>query len=229
MMPKILVSIKDTDEAIIIKDLIIDIVDLKKISEPPMGFVGVKKIQAIKKILPNTIMSVTMGNSKNPYSKKIIETANEVISLGIDYMKIGLFSENQIVNHEKFLKEIDFNECKPICVILIDDTKDIHYLDRIYEIGYKGVMLDTINKKRSRVFDQFSEKECISFVRESRELGMTSGLAGSLTLRDLPKLSIINPDFVGFRGQLCEKQSNRFSLDRNAVIKLLSSANLSTQ
>ena len=37
MMPKILVSIKDTHEANIIKDLKIDIVDLKEISEPPMG------------------------------------------------------------------------------------------------------------------------------------------------------------------------------------------------
>ena len=229
MMPKILVSIKDIHEANIIKDLKIDIIDLKEISEPPMGFVGVKKIQAIKKILPNTIMSVTMGNSRNPYSKKIIEIANEVVSSGINYMKIGLFSESQIINHEKFLKEIDLNGCKPVCVILIDDTKDIRYLDRISEIGYKGVMLDTINKKQSRVFDQLSQKECMSFVRESRKLGMTSGLAGSLTLSDLSKLSKINPDFIGFRGQLCEKQSNRFSLDRNAVIKLLGSAHLSAQ
>ncbi len=227
MMPKILVSIKDAHEASIIKDLKIDIIDLKEISEPPMGFVGVKKIQAIKKILPNTTMSVTMGNSKNPYSKKIIKTANEVVSLGIDYMKIGLFSDTQIINHEKFLKEIDLSECKPVCVILVDDVNNIHYLDRISEIGYKGVMLDTINKKRSRVFDQLSEKECISFVKESRKLGMTSGLAGSLTLDDLSKLSKINPDFIGFRGQLCEKQSNRFNLDKSAVIELLSSTYLS--
>jgi len=134
----------------------------------------------------------------------------------------------ELVN-EKFLKEINLNECNPICVILIDNATDIGYLDRLCEIGYKGVMLDTINKERSRVFDQLSEKECISFVRESRKLGMTSGLAGSLTLGDLPKLSKINSDFIGFRGQLCEKQSNRFSLDRNAVIKLLGSTHLSPQ
>ena len=229
MMPKILVSIKDIHEANIIKDLKIDIIDLKEISEPPMGFVGVKKIQAIKKILPNTIMSVTMGNSRNPYSKKIIEIANEVVSSGINYMKIGLFSESQIINHEKFLKEIDLNGCKPVCVILIDDTKDIRYLDRISEIGYKGVMLDTINKKQSRVFDQLSQKECMSFVRESRKLGMTSGLAGSLTLSDLSKLSKINPDFIGFRGQVCEKKSNRLNLDRDAVIELLNSTHLPAQ
>ena len=112
---------------------------------------------------------------------------------------------------------------------MIDDVTDIGYLDRLCEIGYKGVMLDTINKKRSRVFDLLSEKECMSFVRESRKLGMTSGLAGSLTLSDLSKLSKINPDFIGFRGQLCEKQSNRFSLDRNAVVELLSSSHLSAQ
>ena len=169
------------------------------------------------------------GLSLTENGETLYKTANEVISLGIEYIKIGLFSESQIINHEKFLKEIDLTECKPVCVILIDDAKDIHYLDRISEIGYRGVMLDTINKKQSRVFDKLSEKECVSFVRESRKLGMTSGLAGSLTLGDLPKLRKINSDFIGFRGQLCEKQSNRFSLDRSAVIKLLGSTHLSTQ
>ena len=229
MMPKILVSIKDTREASIIKDLSIDIIDLKEISEPPMGFVGIKKIQDIKRIIPNMTTSVTMGNSKNPFTKKIVEAANEVVSSGINYMKIGLFSENQIINHGKFLKEINLNGCNPICVILIDDIKDIDYLDHLCEIGYKGVMLDTINKKRSRVFDLLSEKECMSFVKGSRRLGMTSGLAGSLALDDLSKLTKISPDFIGFRGQLCEKKSNRLNLDRNAVIELLSSATLSAQ
>ena len=229
MMPKILVSIKDTHEASIIKDLKIDIVDLKEISDPPMGFVGIKKIKSIKKILPNMVTSATMGNSINPYSKKIIETANEVVASGVDYMKIGLFSENQILNHEKFLNEINLNGCAPVCVILIDDTKEIRYLDHLCEIGYKGVMLDTINKKQSKIFDILSEKECISFVNESRKLGMTSGLAGSLALNDLSKLTIINPDFIGFRGQLCKEQSSRFSLDRDAVIKLLNTNHLTTQ
>ena len=227
MMTKILVSIKDTHEASIIKDLNIDIIDLKEISDPPMGFVGIKKIQDIKRIIPNMTISVTMGNSKNPYTKKIIETASEVVSSGINYMKIGLFSESQIINHERLLKEINLNGCKPICVILIDDVTDIGYLDRLCEIGYKGVMLDTINKKRSRVFDLLSEKECMSFVKGSRRLGMTSGLAGSLALDDLSKLTKISPDFIGFRGQLCEKQSNRFNLDKSAVIELLSSTYLS--
>ena len=99
MMSKILVSIKDTREASIIKDLSIDIIDLKEISDPPMGFVGIKKIQDIKRIIPNMTTSVTMGNNKNPYTKKIIEAANEVVSSGINYIKIGLFSENQIINH----------------------------------------------------------------------------------------------------------------------------------
>ncbi len=58
---------------------------------------------------------------------------------------------------------------------------------------------------------------------------MTSGLAGSLTLDDLSKLIKINPDFIGFRGQLCEKKSNRLNLDRNAVIELLSATHLSSQ
>ena len=88
MMSKILVSIKDTREASIIKDLSIDIIDLKEISDPPMGFVGIKKIQDIKRIIPNMTTSVTMGNSKNPYTKKIIEAANEVVSSGINYIKL---------------------------------------------------------------------------------------------------------------------------------------------
>ena len=119
---------------------------------------------------------------------------------------------------KKLLKEINLNGCSPICVILIDDVTDIGYLDRLYEIGYKGVMLDTINKKRSRVFDLLSEKECMSFVKQSKKLGMTSGLAGSLTLDDLSKLTKINPDFIGFVDNFVKKKSNRLNLDRDAVI-----------
>ena len=228
MAPRTLVSIKDTYEANVIRDLEIDIIDLKEVSNPPMGFVGLEKIKLIKNILPNRVISVTMGNNINPYEKKIINLANEVAASGVDYMKVGLFSENEIKNHGKFLRELNLKNCRPVCVILVDNSVDINYLDSLHEIGYKGVMLDTINKKQSRVFDLLSEKECISFVNQSKKLGMTSGIAGSLTLDDLSKIMRINPDFIGFRGQLCKEKSNRFNLDRDAVIEVLRATHLSS-
>ena len=52
-----------------------------------------------------------------------------------------------IHEHKKLIKNINFLETKPICVVFADQEFDLLLIQKIIDIGYKGVMIDTCNKK----------------------------------------------------------------------------------
>ena len=65
-MTRFLASIKDIDEAKIASTVDIDIIDLKNVDDGALGFVGIELVSKVKRLLPNSILSATMGNDLNP-------------------------------------------------------------------------------------------------------------------------------------------------------------------
>jgi len=217
MTVKMLASIKNICEAKIVKRMNIDIIDIKNISEPPMGFAGCDNVEKIKDYLEDSIISVTMGNDLNPYNKKMLYNINSVINNKIDYVKIGFFSKKEIGNHQRLLKAIDFRDTKPICVLFADDAININIIKELSNIGYKGVMLDTMKKDNKSIIEVFPDNTFISFIKTAKHYKMTSGIAGSLKIKDIASIHKMNPNFMGFRGQLCKKTSDRFDLDASQI------------
>ena len=220
MNPRFLASIKNASEAKLIKDIQIDIVDIKNIDDEPMGFAGLQNILSIKNILQNHKISVTMGNDFNPNNESMISNALNVEKFGIDYMKIALFSEEELKNHKSLLEILDLQHCRPICVLFADNHMVINNLKKIADIGYKGVMIDTINKNGLSIIDILPTEILNDFIKRAKFLNMTSGLAGSIRLPDMDKIIKLNPDFIGFRGQLCKdgKDRKKLSLDETTKV-----------
>ena len=85
--------------------------------------------------------------------------------------------------------------------------EDAHLL-----LGFAGAMIDTFDKRSRGLRQHLSDARLRAFVEVAKDLGLLTGLAGSLRLQDIAELSAVNPDLLGFRGALCQ------SADRNGSL-----------
>jgi uncharacterized protein (UPF0264 family) len=81
-------------------------------------------------------------------------------------------------------------------------------------------MLDTAGKLSGGLRGFLSQRELRSFVRVTAESGLMSGLAGSLRLADVAPLTLLEPDYLGFRGGICtEGRRSPLSLDKLRAVR----------
>jgi dihydroneopterin aldolase len=62
--------------------------------------------------------------------------------------------------------------------------------------------------------DHLAEHRLGEFVSRAHGLGLFAGLAGSLREADVPRLLPFDPDFLGFRGALCEGHDRTARISR---------------
>jgi dihydroneopterin aldolase len=65
-------------------------------------------------------------------------------------------------------------------------------------------MLDTADKSRGGLRDHMKLADLSAFCRRVREHKLLLGLAGALRAPDVAALLPLTPDYLGFRGALCE-------------------------
>lgn len=216
-MTGFLASVKNIDEAKKICLSNADIIDFKKVDDGALGFVGSNIIRQGRKVLQDRIISVTMGNEHNPNNNKTINNINYVIKNKINYLKIGLFDIRMIHEHKKLIKKINFLETKPICVVFADQDFDLLLIQKIIDIGYKGVMIDTCNKNGKSSLDLLNRNDIKKFTDIVKKNNMICGFSGSLKLHHIAELKNLDIDFLGFRGQLCIDSKDRDSINMDQV------------
>ena len=145
-MTGFLASIKNIDEAKKISNAKIDIVDLKNVDDGALGFVGLDIINKAKQTLQNHKISVTLGNNMNPNNPETVSILSKIINQKIEYIKIGLFDKTMIDEHKLLLEKFSFTQTKPICVLFADKTFDLDIMRDLINMGYQGIMIDTVNK-----------------------------------------------------------------------------------
>ena len=55
------------------------------------------------------------------------------------------------------------------------------------------------------------------FIKLAKSYNLITGLAGSLKIEDIEKLTPLKPDYLGFRGALCAKRDRVNIIDDSAV------------
>ena len=95
-MIKVLGSIKNIEEASIISEYNFDIIDIKNIDDGALGYVGDEQIILITNKIKKRILSVTAGNQVHPNNYSMIDRIKLLNSLGIEYIKIGIFDLEHI-------------------------------------------------------------------------------------------------------------------------------------
>jgi uncharacterized protein (UPF0264 family) len=151
----------------------------------------------------------------------LIEPSVQAISeTGVDIVKIGFFgSENHVVCALALKKQI-LNGTKIVAVLFADQHPNFDIMDNLKAAGFYGVMLDTADKSSGGLLNHLSLEALSSFTQKAKSLNLLSGLAGSLTANDISLLNECCPDYLGFRGALCDSLNRRSEIVLNQVLNV---------
>jgi len=219
-MTKFLASIKNIEEAKKILFSNIDIIDFKNVNDGALGFVGVEIVNQGRKLLKDHVISVTMGNDLNPNNESLINNIKSVVENKIEYIKIGMFDISMLYEHKNLLRKINFSSTKPICVVFADQGFDLSLIQKIIDIGYKGVMIDTCQKNGKSILDLINKDIITKFIKIVKDNNVICGLSGSLKFHHIKELKDLDINFLGFRGELCSKPTGRDFINISQVEKV---------
>jgi uncharacterized protein (UPF0264 family) len=225
----ILISIKNADEAKEVRGIKgISIIDIKNPAEGTLGANHPWVIEEIKEILNGEMeIAASIGDLDfKPGSASL--AAFGAASLGLDYITASMYKikskEDVKTMTSKLKKTLEESGSKLIVAGYADfersgSANPFEFLS--YAEGADLIMLDTWLKDGKNILDFISSEGLMDFKERSHDLGMDLIIAGSLRFPQLELIKEIEPDFLGFRGIICEKGS----VKRGLVKKLVEALN----
>ena len=221
-MPKILASIKNLKEVKLIINTDIDIIDLKDPSNGALGKLNDNDIKIITEYVnKKKLTSSTIGDLPNDV-ELISKNVKKISATQVDFIKIGVYDP-------KYINTLcSLNSLKKLIAVFFADKflPDENDLKKIKDSGFYGVMIDTSNKNAGNVFDHTSINNLNIFIKKSEKLKLLTGIAGSVNETHIDKLIRLNPNYVGFRGALCENKNIRASsISKKNVINIINLVN----
>ena len=226
---KILVSPKCLDEAQLLVELGVDIIDIKNPLEGSLGAAVPHVIRDIacycrSRAVPT---SATLGDL--PFQPGTAALAAFGLAhLRVSYIKVGLHgarNEEQAIQMLGAVGDAIAMVDSSIAIVaagyadhrLFDGLSPGELLRAAVHTGCPAIMLDTADKRHGSLFDAMAEPELRSFVVAARQARLLVGLAGSIDARHLPALADLQPDIVGVRGALCTKHDRTQHIDAGSV------------
>ncbi len=210
-----LASVADALEADVVLQLGADVIDLK---DPRRGALGAVPLDAARESLAavgrRRQTSAALGNS--PYDEhELLAVARAFAKMGVDYVKLAVDGPT-LDRLGDSLRRLA-SDIGLVGMMFADEEPDFALLARLAALGFKGAMLDTRDKTRGRLIAHLDVVRLNEFCSKCRELRLMSGLAGSLEAPDVPRLLLVRPDVLGFRGALCHAHDRRGAIDPQAA------------
>jgi uncharacterized protein (UPF0264 family) len=191
-----------------------DIIDVKNPHEGSLGANFPWVIKRIREITPRNIqVSCTIGEAPN-LPGSIALAAFGAASIGVDYIKAGLYGFKTAQEAVSFLQNVNraAKECNPHIKLVAAGYADAERAGTlnpllIPEIASKAhvevAMLDTAIKDDKNLFNFLTFEQLAKFVNSSHKFGLEAALAGSLRKQDLPLVYGLGADIAGSRGAAC--------------------------
>jgi len=216
-MSGMLASVCNLEETQLVQDAGVDIIDLKN---PNEGALGALDLPVIEKIVAHvnglTPVSATIGDL--PFDAPVIEPVIKRMALtGVDIIKVGVFGKTDDSEQSQMLSILSQQGIRIVLVIFAEHYNQGCNFKNLALSGITGIMLDTMQKNTGSLREKLSDPLLQDFVTQTRKHGLLSGLAGSLSVRDIAPLREINPDYLGFRGGLCQQGQRANTLDQQAI------------
>ena len=217
-MTGMLASVRNLEEAVMVYQGGADIIDLKEPNEGALGAAPLTEIhRVVDDLWEKCVISATIGDlpaDQVKINEKVMQTAET----GVDYVKVGMFSERHI---ESCLPNLIHCANKGIAIIAVffaDMEFDIDLaIAAARDARLKGVMLDTARKGSGGLLTHKNIMQLEYFVNRARQNDLLTGLAGSLSTEDISTLLKVSPDYVGFRTALCDSNIRAGSLNEQAI------------
>jgi (5-formylfuran-3-yl)methyl phosphate synthase len=193
-----------------------DIIDLKDPAKGALGAldagVAAGIVRSVGKRRP---VSAAAGASLGAPGA-IVDAVAAMAATGVDYVKVGFSSDGTGADCVRALGPHASNT-KLVGVLFADCAPDLDLLTLMANSGFTGAMLDTAKKGAGRLLDHMDIAALDRFIDRCRESGLISGLAGSLEAPDVPRLLPLQPNYLGFRGSLCQGRAREAAIDAASV------------
>ena len=214
-MTLLLASVTDAHEAEIALAHGADIIDVKDVrsgfgaADPDLVSVTV---EAVSRRRP--VSAVTGGQDMEP--EAVLHAARAIADAGASYIKIGLYPGPKRRDCIRTLSSLA-DRARLIGVMFADRESDHSLIAVMADNGFCGVMIDTFQKGRRRLFDHMDIAAIDQFTDKAHSRGLLAGLAGSLEAPDIPRLLLAAPDVLGFRRALCAGEDRSAPLSAEAI------------
>lgn len=219
-MTGMLASVQNLEEAVLALSAQVDIIDLK---QPATGALGALAEDEVRRICGycrgRRPVSATIGDL--PMRPEPVFAAVEAMrETGVDYIKIGFFPGGDPAGTAHKLSVLTGRHPALIGVLFADAEPDFALIDLLKSVGFTGVMLDTMDKSKGSLTEVMRPETIGRFVRLAESRRLLCGLAGSLRLADIPELTALRPDYLGFRGALCVGSERTARLDKESMVRI---------
>ncbi len=226
-MTGMLASVSMLSEAQIALREHVDIIDLKDPAYGALGAVTTEvALDVVEFVAGRCLVSATIGDL--PMQGTLIGKAIATMaSTGVDIIKVGVFDDlnDEVIAALKAqairgAKGIEGKQFTLVVVFFVDKGLNLEEIADLAKAGIRGIMLDTADKANGNLRTHMSDKAIQAFVALTKSHGLLAGLAGSLSANDIAPLLTLEPDYLGFRGALCEDSSRIQAMDSVAVQKI---------
>jgi uncharacterized protein (UPF0264 family) len=222
---RLLVSVRDPEEAGAALAGGADIVDAKEPALGPLAPVSGAALQAICAAVPLTVpLSVALGDA-HP-----LDLTDVVSAVGPLQRRSGLFFKAAIVSGSPqeaeegiraACRRLEQRVDRPVLVVAryVDGPSGAADLMRWVEVcavaGAGGLLLDTCRKDGPGLFGSVGIRALAALRRHAARHGTWLAVAGSVAIGDLGWLARVRPHIVGVRGAVCDGgRTGKLSLER---------------
>ena len=223
--PGLLASVADLAEV----ELALSCADLIDLKDPAQGALGAwppaRIGEAVRLVAGRKPVSATVGDLP-PVADILGAAAIATAAEGVDIVKLGFFAGGDHRALASALAPVTARGIALVAVLMADQDPDLGLVTGLATAGFRGVMLDTADKSAGGLLDHQAPARLARFVATAHAHGLLTGLAGSLRLGDIATLAPIGPDFLGFRGALCERgRTASLAPERLAAVRAAIDAN----
>jgi len=215
-MTLMLASVTGPEEAHIALAGGADIIDLKDPARGALGAVEAGVVRATVAALAGRrpISAVTGEVPMQPAS--VVAAAESVADTGVDYVKQGIFPGGDAEACIRALAPLA-ERVRLVGVLFADRAPNLSLLSLLAQAGFHAAMLDTADKTDGWLLDHMDLPGLRRFVLACRRHGLVPGLAGALEAPDVPRVLVLAPGVLGFRGALCGEAGRTGRIELEAV------------
>ena len=213
-MTGFLASVASLAEARIVHAAGVDVIDLKNPARGALGAVDpAVALEVAAALAPREgagddpgapVLSAAIGDLP-VYAAELEAAVARMYALGPALIKVGVADPALSRFTLKALARLADKNIPVILVFYAESYRDGVDFHRLAGAGVKGVMLDTREKANGNLRRKLAPGVLAGFVASSQDAGLIAGLAGSLGPEDIAPLLPLAPDYLGFRGALCEQ------------------------
>jgi len=181
---------------------VVDVVDLKAPGRGALGMLDARRVRDIARACGGRgVLSAALGEAPIA-ADALAEACATMDECGVDFLKLGVHDDAARSTIDALA--VRAGSARFVGVLFADRSPDFALLDHLAGAGFSGAMLDTWDKRHGALLDVLAADRIVEFVSRVHALGMFAGLAGSLKPEHLAQVLAWAPDFVGFRGAICE-------------------------